>query len=168
MSFSRGSCRPRDRACVSYVSCTGRRVLYHQYHLGSPNCKLRLLTTAQRGSEDVALPDLVFLSGSRDIPPHRKWEPPGPSAATSAAPTPRRLCILATSREISLSIQSAKEQGAPRHRGSREGPMTHRMSQPAGFRLQACRLLHQLPGCPPRLFPTAPALGRLPASLAAL
>ena len=26
---SRGSCRPRNRTCVSYVSCIGRRVLYH-------------------------------------------------------------------------------------------------------------------------------------------
>ena len=101
--------------------------------------------TAHRGREDAALPDRVFLFGSRDIPPNSKWEPPGPSAATSAAQTPKRLCILATLREISLSIQNAKEQGAPGHRGSREGPMTHRISHPAGFRLQACRLLHQLP-----------------------
>ena len=27
--FSRGSSWPRDRTCVSYISCTGRRVLYH-------------------------------------------------------------------------------------------------------------------------------------------
>ena len=26
---SRGSSRPRDRTCVTYVSCIGRRVLYH-------------------------------------------------------------------------------------------------------------------------------------------
>ena len=29
MPFSRGSSRPRDWTCVSYVSCTGRQVLYH-------------------------------------------------------------------------------------------------------------------------------------------
>ena len=32
ISFSRGSSQPRDRthvSCVSYVSCTGRQVLYH-------------------------------------------------------------------------------------------------------------------------------------------
>ena len=29
ISFSRGSFQPRDRTCVSYVSCTGRQVLYH-------------------------------------------------------------------------------------------------------------------------------------------
>ena len=29
MPSSRGSSRPRDPTCVTYVSCTGRRVLYH-------------------------------------------------------------------------------------------------------------------------------------------
>ena len=29
ISFSRGSSQPRDGTRVSYVSCTGRRVLYH-------------------------------------------------------------------------------------------------------------------------------------------
>ena len=33
ISFSRESSQP----CVSYVSCIGRWVLYHYYHLGSPN-----------------------------------------------------------------------------------------------------------------------------------
>ena len=33
---SRGSSPPRDRTCISYISCTGRPVLYHQHHLGSP------------------------------------------------------------------------------------------------------------------------------------
>ena len=32
----RESSRPRDWTHVPYVSCTGRRVLYHQRHLGSP------------------------------------------------------------------------------------------------------------------------------------
>ena len=35
MPSSRGSSRPRDRICVSYVSCIGRQVLYHWCHLGS-------------------------------------------------------------------------------------------------------------------------------------
>ena len=35
-SSSRGSSRPRDRTCVSYISCIGRRPLYHWYNLGSP------------------------------------------------------------------------------------------------------------------------------------
>jgi len=36
ISFFRGSSRPRDPMQVSYVSCIGRRLLYHQCHLGSP------------------------------------------------------------------------------------------------------------------------------------
>ena len=36
MPSSRGSSPPRDRTRVSYVSCIGRWVLYHQCHLGSP------------------------------------------------------------------------------------------------------------------------------------
>ena len=35
MSSSRGSSHPRDGACVSYVSCSGRQVLYCKHHLGS-------------------------------------------------------------------------------------------------------------------------------------
>ena len=33
---SRGSSWPRDRTHFSYISCTGRQILYHQHHLGSP------------------------------------------------------------------------------------------------------------------------------------
>ena len=32
ISSSRGSSQPRDRTCIS---CIGKQVLYHQYHLGS-------------------------------------------------------------------------------------------------------------------------------------
>ena len=35
MPSSRGSSQPRDWTQVSYVSCTGRGVLYHWCHLGS-------------------------------------------------------------------------------------------------------------------------------------
>ena len=35
MPFPRGSSQPRDRICISYVSCISRWVLYHWYHLGS-------------------------------------------------------------------------------------------------------------------------------------
>ena len=37
MPFSRGSSEPRDRTHISYVSCTGKWVLYHQRHLESPD-----------------------------------------------------------------------------------------------------------------------------------
>ena len=36
MPSSRVSSQPRDRTWVSYVACTGRPVLYHERHLGSP------------------------------------------------------------------------------------------------------------------------------------
>ena len=40
MPSSRGSSQPRDRTCVSYVSCIGRQILYLWCHLGSPGpCK---------------------------------------------------------------------------------------------------------------------------------
>ena len=35
MASSRGSSWPRERTCISYVSCIGRQVLYHLHHLGS-------------------------------------------------------------------------------------------------------------------------------------
>ena len=37
MPSSRGSSRPRDRTCISCISCLSRQVLYHQCHLGSPS-----------------------------------------------------------------------------------------------------------------------------------
>ena len=36
MHSSKGSSRSKDGTHVSYVSCIGRRALYHQHHLGSP------------------------------------------------------------------------------------------------------------------------------------
>ena len=55
MPSSRGSSRQRDQAHVSEVSCVGRRVLYHQHHLGSPlvpdRLALHLLRTV-RGRRD--------------------------------------------------------------------------------------------------------------------
>ena len=36
ISYSGRSSRPRNQTCISRVSCTGRWVLYHQRHLGSP------------------------------------------------------------------------------------------------------------------------------------
>ena len=40
MPSSRGSSLSRDQTCVSYISCTGRHVLYCYGHLGSPKCEL--------------------------------------------------------------------------------------------------------------------------------
>ena len=42
----KGSSQPRDQTHVSYVSCTGKQILYHWHHLGSPcTCLPRAKTT---------------------------------------------------------------------------------------------------------------------------
>ena len=38
MPSSKGSCWPKDWTRISYISCIGRQVLYHQHHLGIPYC----------------------------------------------------------------------------------------------------------------------------------
>ena len=42
MPSSRESSQPRDRTRVSYVSCIGRWVLYHQHHLGKVKLLIRV------------------------------------------------------------------------------------------------------------------------------
>ena len=42
MPSSRGSSWPRNRTCVSYVSCISRRVPYHYSHLGGPHSNFYL------------------------------------------------------------------------------------------------------------------------------
>ena len=42
ISFSRGPSQPRFGTCVSYIPSTGRQVLYHHCHLGSPEWKIML------------------------------------------------------------------------------------------------------------------------------
>ena len=44
MSSSRGSSQPRDQIHMSYISCIGRWVLYHQCHLVAPKVAEILLT----------------------------------------------------------------------------------------------------------------------------
>ena len=46
MPSSRGSSRPRDWTHVSYVSCTGRWILYQQCHLGSPSISHTIMRTS--------------------------------------------------------------------------------------------------------------------------
>ena len=48
MSSSRESSWPRDWTCISYVSCIGRQILYHQHHLGSPWKAIMLSKIRQR------------------------------------------------------------------------------------------------------------------------
>ena len=72
MPSSRGSSQLRDRACVSYVSCIGRQILYHQCHWGlhvqdrvflllllSHFSHVRLCATPQTAANQ-ALPSLGF------------------------------------------------------------------------------------------------------------
>ena len=48
ISFFRGFSQPRDQTFVSYASCIGRQVPYHQYHLGRPpNYFLIIVDTVQ-------------------------------------------------------------------------------------------------------------------------
>ena len=46
ISFSRESSQPRDRTCIPYVLCIGRKVLYHQCHR-SPMTKASAKTDAK-------------------------------------------------------------------------------------------------------------------------
>ena len=42
MPSSRVSSQPRDKTCLSHVSCIGRQVLYHQLCLGSPTYRSKV------------------------------------------------------------------------------------------------------------------------------
>ena len=60
-----GSSQPRDRTHVSYVSCIGRRVLYHESHLGSPltsrsPLKCHLLKNYLANQSKVIFPPSIF------------------------------------------------------------------------------------------------------------
>ena len=67
MPSSRGSSQPRGGTRVSYISCVGRRIFYHQRHLGSPLivdislevCKMNLLHTMDRKELER---DLLLIS----------------------------------------------------------------------------------------------------------
>ena len=48
MASSRGSSQLRRQTHISYISCTGRQVLYHQRHLGSPNIIYECIYTESR------------------------------------------------------------------------------------------------------------------------
>ena len=48
-SFFGGSSQPKNLTHVSYVSCTGRQVLYHLSHLGSPVSTIDIFYLEGRG-----------------------------------------------------------------------------------------------------------------------
>ena len=53
MPSSGGSSQLSDLTCVSYVSCMGRRILYHECHLGSQLqlCHIMRITGSRDGSD---------------------------------------------------------------------------------------------------------------------
>ena len=55
ISSSRGSSQPRDGTRISWVSCTGRRILYH--------CKIDLVWTSNQVSAFLRKQDLALLWG---------------------------------------------------------------------------------------------------------
>ena len=81
MPSSRGSFRPREQTHVSFISCIGRRVLYHQRSLGSPN------------------------GASRNAGEEGTWEPEKPEAPTRPhvpwVKADVQLCLLHNSTETS-------------------------------------------------------------------
>ena len=66
--FSKGSSRPRDRNCISYVSCIGRWVLYQYSHLGSPTIHIIFLQICQ-----LEVFSVTFLNNS-EHKSHWKFE----------------------------------------------------------------------------------------------
>ena len=67
MPFFRGSSQARDQARNSSVSCTGRQVLYHYRHLGSPQSRgnTDLNITALNRISEYMKQKLVELKGER-------------------------------------------------------------------------------------------------------
>ena len=62
MPSSRGPAQPRDSACISYISCIGRRVLCHQCHLGNPNLKDRTYLKKKQNTKTTILTFQTSLS----------------------------------------------------------------------------------------------------------
>ena len=71
MPSSRGSSRPRDRTRFSYLSFTGRRVLYHSRHLGSPRYTRHRLLRAHNRCSPKAISALLSYKRGRGEE-HRK------------------------------------------------------------------------------------------------
>ena len=62
ISFSRGSSWPRDQTHISYVSCTGWWVLYHQHHKTMLNCPLTNMQSHQQCTR-VTVPMILSNNG---------------------------------------------------------------------------------------------------------
>ena len=55
ISSSRGSSRPRDQTCLSFVSCIGRQILYHCATWEAPHCLLGKCKLVPQGSTTTHL-----------------------------------------------------------------------------------------------------------------
>ena len=64
MPSSKGPSQPRDQTCISYVSCVGRQVLYHEFHLGSPSNYCGFYIDRSRNTQPKAQMEL-FGGGNR-------------------------------------------------------------------------------------------------------
>ena len=73
ISSSRGSSQPKNRTCVSYVSCIGGWVLYHWHHLESPSEERRGSQNTVRGA-----PGMSWLNHTPAV--HKHPCPPGQQA----------------------------------------------------------------------------------------
>ena len=60
MPSSMGSSQPRDQTHVSYVFCTGRQVLYHQCHQGSPD-RSHLVILKARAFRAITVRPSIFI-----------------------------------------------------------------------------------------------------------
>ena len=86
MTSSRGSSQPRDRTHVSCGSCIGRKVLYHQCHLGSPLIYLRApYTDLHSPPPSIGFSRQEYRSGL-SCPPPRDLPNPGIEPTSPVAP----------------------------------------------------------------------------------
>jgi len=87
MTSSKGSSRPRDQTCISYISCIGRQVLYLSRHcvvVQSPIC-VQLFVTPWTAALPISHHLLEFVqvhvhSISAAIQPFHPLRPSSPSA----------------------------------------------------------------------------------------
>ena len=104
MTSSRRSSQPRDQTPVSHISCTGKWILYHQHHLGTPFIDSLLhfiLTTIQCITYLICYglkkkPQLweAADSGSRSHKHHKQKSWDSPKQSTSRATARNRSHLL--------------------------------------------------------------------------
>ena len=96
ISYSRGSSQPRDRTCVSCISCIGRQVLYHWCRLGT-----RLETCLICGTEEKCHMVWTHVVGSAGNCRGSVTKPPG----SSPRPAPLAGCVTGASWSPCLYVK---------------------------------------------------------------